>query len=92
MMMDQPTKTEDETALARLIVKTLNLDVPAEAIDPAAPLYSEGLGLDSIDMLEIALAVSQEFGVKLRADDENNIKVFTSLRSLNAYIQAHRGP
>jgi acyl carrier protein len=91
MMTDQPTKTDEEAALARLIVKTLNLDVPSDTIDPLAPLYGEGLGLDSIDMLEIALAVSQEFGVKLRADDENNIKVFTSLRSLNAYIQAHRG-
>jgi acyl carrier protein len=92
MITDSMAQTVQEAALARLIVKTLNLEVPAEEIDPLAPLYGEGLGLDSIDMLEIALVVSQEFGVKLRADDENNIEIFSSLRSLNVYIQAHRGP
>lgn len=61
-------------------------------IDPQAPLYGEGLGLDSIDMLEIALAVSQEFGVKLRADDKNNVQIFSSLGNLNAYIQRNRAP
>ncbi|HVA35826.1 MAG TPA: phosphopantetheine-binding protein [Stellaceae bacterium] len=80
-----------EAELARLIVKTLNLEVPAVEIDPQAPLYGEGLGLDSIDMLEIALAVSQQFGVKLRADDKNNGQIFSSLRTLNAYIQRSRG-
>jgi len=76
--------------LARLIVKTLNLEVSAAEIDPQAPLYGEGLGLDSIDMLEIALVVSQQFGVKLRTDDKNNVQIFGSLRSLNAYIQQSR--
>lgn len=79
-----------EAALASLIVKTLNLEIAAPAIDPQAPLYGDGLGLDSIDMLEIALAVSKEFGVKLRADDKNNRQVFSSLRSLTSYIQQHR--
>jgi len=92
MITDSATQTTQEAALARLIVKTLNLEVAADEVDPLAPLYGEGLGLDSIDMLEIALVVSQEFGVKLRADDENNIEIFSSLRSLNVYIQAHRGP
>jgi acyl carrier protein len=78
--------------LARLIVKTLNLDVSAETVDPVAPLYGEGLGLDSIDMLEVALAVSQRFGVKLRADDKSNQQNFSSLRSLNSFIQAQREP
>lgn len=77
--------------MARLIVKTLNLEVSAADVDPQAPLYGEGLGLDSIDMLEIALVVSQEFGVKLRADDKNNVEIFSSLRSLNIYIQQNRG-
>ena len=90
------TETYDQDAqeaeLARLIVKILNLDVPAVKIDPQAPLYGEGLGLDSIDMLEIALAVSQQFGVKLRADDKDNVHIFSSLRSLNAYIQRNRAP
>jgi len=79
--------------LALLVVETLNLDQVAADIDPDAPLYGEeGLGLDSIDMLEISLTVSQRYGVKLRADEENNGEIFRSLRSLNAYIQAHREP
>jgi acyl carrier protein len=80
-----------ELALAQLIVETLNLDVAAASIDPNAPLFGEGLGLDSIDMLEIALAVSQTYGVKLRADDSNNDQIFRSLASLNQHIQQHRG-
>jgi acyl carrier protein len=90
-MTDGIVQDAQEAELARLIVRTLNLEVPAEEIDPQAPLYGEGLGLDSIDMLEIALAVSQAFGVKLRADDKNNVHIFASLRSLNAYIQKNRG-
>ncbi|MBU6506478.1 MAG: acyl carrier protein [Alphaproteobacteria bacterium] len=90
-MTDDNTQSAQEAELARLIVKTLNLEVPAAEIDPQAPLYGEGLGLDSIDMLEIALVVSQQFGVKLRADDKNNMQIFGSLRSLNAYIQQNRG-
>jgi acyl carrier protein len=77
-------------ALARLIVETLNLDVAAAAIDPNAPLFGEGLGLDSIDMLEIALAVSQTYGVKLRADNADNDQIFRSLASLSQHIQQHR--
>lgn len=80
----------DELELARLIVTTLNLETTAEEVDPAAPLYGEGLGLDSIDILEIALAVSKAYGVKLRADDENNRQIFGSLRTLNQHIQQHR--
>lgn len=88
--MDSNAQTVQEAALASLIVKTLNLEVSAPEIDPQAPLYGEGLGLDSIDMLEIALALSKEFGVKLRADDKNNRQIFSSLRSLNAYVQQYR--
>lgn len=89
-MTDLNGRNTQEADLARLIVTTLNLEVEPAEIDPEAPLYGEGLGLDSIDMLEIALAVSKEFGVKLRADDKNNKQVFSSLRSLNGYIQLHR--
>ncbi len=89
-MCDDTAQSSEEAELARLIVTTLNLEVAPVEIDPSAPLYGEGLGLDSIDMLEIALVVSQEFGVKLRADDKNNVQIFSSLRSLNAYIQQHR--
>jgi acyl carrier protein len=91
-MVDSITQTAPEAELAQLIVTTLNLDIQAAEIDPEAPLYGEGLGLDSIDMLEISLVVSQQFGVKLRADDENNMQIFSSLRSLNAFIQRHREP
>lgn len=80
----------EELELARLIVATLNLEVRAEDVDSGAPLYGEGLGLDSIDILEIALAVSRAYGVKLRADDESNRKIFGSLRSLSQHIQKQR--
>lgn len=84
--MTQP-RSDAELHLARLIVETLNLEVAPADIDPEARLYGEGLGLDSIDMLEIALAVSKAYGVELRADDENNTKIFRSLRSLAQHVQ-----
>lgn len=84
------TLTPEELELAELIVTSLNLELQAADIDPDAPLYGEGLGLDSIDILELALAVSKAYGIKLRSDDENNRKVFSSLRSLNQHIQQHR--
>jgi acyl carrier protein len=86
-----PSPNAQVLALAELIVGTLNLDVAPETIDPQAPLYGEGLGLDSIDMLEIALAVSQTYGVKLRADDSDNHLIFGSLASLSEHIQQHLG-
>jgi acyl carrier protein len=89
-MRDSNSMVPPEMELASLIVTTLNLEVAPSEIDPTAPLYGEGLGLDSIDILEIALAVSKAFGVKLRADDKNNVKIFSSLRSLNQYIQQNR--
>jgi len=81
----------DELELARLIVVALNLeDVKPEEIEPDAPLYGEGLGLDSIDILEMSLAISKAYGVQLRSDDPDNDKIFRSLRSLNAYVQSRR--
>lgn len=82
--------SSEELELARLIVSILNLETRAEDIDPNARLYEEGLGLDSIDILEIALAVSKTYGIRLRSDDENNQKIFSSLRSLNQHIQQIR--
>jgi acyl carrier protein len=79
-----------EREVAELIVQALNLDVAARDIDPEAPLYGEGLGLDSIDILEIALVVSKHYGVQLRADNKENEHIFRSLRALVAYINAHR--
>jgi acyl carrier protein len=84
------TPTPEELALAQLIVTALNLDVVAAEIDPNAPLYREGLGLDSIDILEVALVISKSYGVKIRSDDENNLKIFSSLRSLSHHLQQHR--
>ena len=76
--------------IAELIRSALNLEISADEIDPAAPLYKEGLGLDSIDILEVALVVSQRYGFQLRSDDEDNIRIFTSLASLSDHIAANR--
>jgi acyl carrier protein len=78
------------TEVAALIVAALNLEVQPADIAPDAPLYGEGLGLDSIDILEIALEVSKRYGFQLRADSEDNVKIFRSLRSLTEHIAAHR--
>ena len=64
--------------LAELITRALNLEIAPAAIDPDAPLYGEGLGLDSIDILEIALVVAKEFGVQIRAEGEENAAIFRS--------------
>jgi acyl carrier protein len=82
----------EELGLARLIVSTLKLELQPEEVSPTAPLYGDGLGLDSIDVLEVALAISKAYGVKLRSDDKNNARIFSSLRSLSQHIQAHRTP
>lgn len=82
--------SEFERELAQLLVEALNLDVAPQDIDPEAPLYGEGLGLDSIDILEVALIVSKRYGVHLRADDQQNQRIFRSLRYLAEYIGAHR--
>jgi acyl carrier protein len=68
----------------------LNLEVAADEIEPDAPLYGEGLGLDSIDILELSLAISKAYGVQLKSDDADNNKIFSSLRSLNQHIQQRR--
>ncbi len=76
--------------VAQLIVSALNLETPASDIAPDAPLYGQGLGLDSIDILEVALAVSKRYGFQLRSDDEHNARIFSSLRALAKHIAAHR--
>lgn len=87
--MAEQTATEQD--LARLIVETLDLqDVDPAGIEPAEALFREGLGLDSIDALEISLAISQNYGVQLRADDANNKEIFATLGSLAAHIDANR--
>jgi acyl carrier protein len=89
-MSSTDTVNTQERELAALIVATLNLEMDAAEIEPEAPLYKDGLGLDSIDILEIALAISKTYGFQMRADDNDNIKIFSSLRNLNQHIQTQR--
>ena len=89
-MSDVQTMSDEERELAEVIVSALNLEMQAAEIDPQAPLYGEGLGLDSIDILEIALAVSKRYGVQIRSDDNDNVRIFSSLRSLNEHVQQQR--
>ena len=79
-----------ENELAVLLVEALNLEVAAADIAPEAPLYGEGLGLDSIDILEVALEVSRRYGFQLRSDDERNQQIISSLRSLAAHVAQNR--
>jgi acyl carrier protein len=84
------THTALQSEVAALLVEALNLDIAPESIDPEAPLYGEGLGLDSIDILEVALVVSQRYGFQLRSDDDENVRIFKSLASLTDHVAANR--
>ncbi len=85
-------QTAFELELARAIAEVTNLELPPERIDPAAALFGDqGLGLDSIDLLELALVISQRYGFSLRSDDPDNRRIFASLRNLAAHIAQHRG-
>ena len=79
-----------ETELSQLMVEGLNLPLKPEQIDPNAPLYGEGLGLDSIDILEVALLVSKKYGIQMRADDQANQQHFRSLRQFAQFVAASR--
>jgi acyl carrier protein len=84
-------QTAEQKELAELIVGALNLEgVDPAGIDPDAALFGSGLGLDSIDALELALEISKRYGVQLKADDEDNKRIFASLRALSDYIQGKR--
>ena len=92
--MSQETSTlTAETLLAEvadLIVSAPNLDLDPGNIEPDAPLFGEGLGLDSIDVLEVALVVSKRYGFQLRSDNDDNVRIFSSLRTLAAHIASQR--
>jgi len=92
--MSQDTSPEAVEALlpevAELIISALNLDLAASEIEPDAPLFGDGLGLDSIDVLELALVISKRYGFQLKSDNEDNIRIFTSLRSLTSHIATQR--
>jgi acyl carrier protein len=85
-----PADIDLQREIAALFVQALNLEVAPQDIDPDAALYGDGLGLDSIDILEVALIVSKKYGVQLRADSQENHKIFRSLRHLASYIAAQR--
>jgi acyl carrier protein len=91
--LSPPASAPDEALereLAQLFVDALNLETPAAEIDVDAPLFGDGLGLDSIDILEVALEISHRYGFQLRSDDEDNQRIFQSLRSLAAHVAQHR--
>ena len=84
-------QTPAEHELAQLLVESLNLEgVAPDSIDPEAPLFGDGLGLDSIDALELALAISKKYGFQLRSDSDENRRIFSSLRALSAHIDQNR--
>lgn len=90
----QASHTPADAALllevAELVVSALNLEIAAIDVQANEPLYGDGLGLDSIDILEIALVVSKRYGLELRADHDDNHAIFHSLRSLSDHIASHR--
>lgn len=86
--MSELTTTEQK--LAEILVDSLNLDVAVVDIEPEAPLFGDGLGLDSIDALEIAMELSRRYGMQLRSDDPDNERIFSSLRALAAHVDTHR--
>ena len=86
----QDALSPEELEVAGLIVSALSLETQPEDIAPEEPLFGAGLGLDSIDALELALAISKKYGVQLRSDDERNHRIFSSLRTLAAHIEKNR--
>jgi len=86
-----PAAPAIELELAALVVEVLNLDSAPAALDPLAPLYGDqGLGLDSIDILEMAVAISKRYGFQIRSDDPDNERIFASLRALASHVAEHR--
>ena len=89
-IMPAAANSDLELEIAELLVKALNLDVIPADIPPDQPLYGKGLGLDSIDILEVALVVSKKYGLQLRADSEDNHRIFSSLGNLAEYVASKR--
>lgn len=80
-----------EAELKSLIVEVLMLeDVTPDDIDSEAAIFGEGLGLDSIDALELALAINKRYGVRIKSDDERNREIFRSVRNLAKFIESER--
>lgn len=82
--------TDFENEIAGLIIESLNLeDMEVEDINPEEPLFNEGLGLDSIDALELSVALSRKYGINLRADNPDIQNIFSSLRMLASYVESN---
>jgi acyl carrier protein len=79
-----------ENELAQLLVDSLNLEMAASDIDPQAPLYQEGLGLDSIDLLELSVVISRQYGFQIKSDDPDITHLFSSLSALAAGVATRR--
>lgn len=79
-----------ERDMAGLLVSALQLEIAPEEIDPSAPLFGEGLGLDSIDALELSMAIGRDYGVELKSDQARSQQIFASLRALSRYVRDHR--
>ena len=88
--MTQLGSSSLEPDLAKLIVQTLKLKIDPASISPEAPLFGEGLGLDSIDALELSLAISQTYGYQLKSSDPEIKAIFSSLRALANAVERHR--
>lgn len=84
-------QSNNEQVVAQLIIDALFLEeITANEIIPEDPLFGDGLGLDSIDALEIAMAVSQKYGFKFRSDNPDIVQIFSSLRALTKHIQKNK--
>ena len=84
-------QSQAERNMATLLIEVLNLeDISAEEIDPNEQLFGDGLGLDSIDALEISLAISQDFGVQMKAEDESTREAFATLKSLTEFVEKNK--
>lgn len=82
---------ELEREIGAMIVDTLSLeDVSVDDIDASAPLFGDGLGLDSIDALELALALSQHYGVQIKSNHQQNQQIFSSLAAMASFVEANK--
>jgi acyl carrier protein len=88
--MANVTPADFYTEVSNLVIETLNLEATPDEVNLDDPMYGDGLGLDSIDILEIALVVSKTYGLQLRADNKDNHTIFNSMRSFADYIQNNR--
>ncbi|WP_373019553.1 phosphopantetheine-binding protein [Thiomicrorhabdus sp.] len=83
--------TPEQAEIAQMIIESVNLeDVSLEEIDPNEPIFNDGLGLDSIDALEISLELNKRYGIKIKSDDQNVGEIFSSVAALTDFVQANK--